>query len=86
MVEWSNHKLEELFSAKKNSLINDLSFACYILKCLSVAPSYAEDAMVSLLSVVNLVDDTSSIQIASLGTDLCQCDGTLGTAKAKGFM
>ncbi len=42
--------------------------------------------MVSMLSVVNLTYDMSSIQIASLGSDLCQCGGTLATAKATGFM
>lgn len=30
-----------------------------------------------MLSAVNLTDDMSSIQIASLGSDLCQCGGTL---------
>lgn len=31
----------------------------------------------SVLSAVNLTDDMCSIQIASLGSDLCQCGGTL---------
>lgn len=48
--------------------------------------SYVEDAIVSMPSAVNLTDDMCSIQIASLGSDLCQCGGTLATAEANGFM
>lgn len=33
----------------------------------------AEDAVVTMPPAVNLTDDMSSIQIASLGADLCQC-------------
>lgn len=39
--------------------------------------SCAEDVTVSTLGAVNLTDDMSGIQIASLGSDLCQCGGTL---------
>lgn len=39
--------------------------------------SRAEDVTVSTLGAVNLTDDMSGIQIASLGSDLCQCGGTL---------
>lgn len=46
--------------------------------------SYAEDTIVSMPCAVNLRDDMCSIQIASLGSDLCQCGGTLATAEATG--
>lgn len=53
-------------------------------ECFTVAQRYADDALASVLYVVNLIDDTCSIQIASLGPDLYQSSETLTTTKANG--